>query len=236
MSCWTPILVDVPSTTCGWCGRLANMTFARSSQRTLIDRSRWGDVYRLDAVYSCDNCKQFLLATVTLEEHEIEIPNIDDHLIMHSFNSSLKWMPAQGAQPPAFTDVPEHIREAAQEAYRCRSINAHRAAVLLARSVIEATAKDKGIVKGMLADKIDAMYERHIIFEHVRDGAHEVRHLGNDMAHGDFVDPVAEEESEDLLVLMSEVLRQVFESPAQVARARAAREAKKAVAADGATA
>ena len=51
-----------------------------------------------------------------------------------------------------FPDVPSEIAAAASEAYRGRMVaNANRAAILLARSVIEATAKDKGITKGNAA-------------------------------------------------------------------------------------
>src|SRR5262245_41493043 len=42
-----------------------------------------------------------------------------------------------------FPDVPGHIAEAADEAYLCLGIQAYRATVLLARAVVEATAKDK---------------------------------------------------------------------------------------------
>jgi len=47
------------------------------------------------------------------------------------------------------------------------------------------------------------------------------------MAHGDFIDPVTEEDSALALELMAEVLEEVFQSPARVARARAAREARR---------
>lgn len=130
-----------------------------------------------------------------------------------------------------FPDVPEQIAAAADEAYRCFSISALRGAVLLARSVIEATAKAKGITSGSLMKKIDDMHTEGLIREYVKDAAHEVRHLGNDMAHGDFVDPVEPEEAEMVLALMDEVLNEVFQSPARVAKARAARLAKQSAAA-----
>jgi hypothetical protein len=47
------------------------------------------------------------------------------------------------------------------------------------------------------------------------------------MAHGDFVQPVEPEESEFVLTLMTEVLDEVFQSPARVAKAKASREEKK---------
>ncbi|WP_326556526.1 DUF4145 domain-containing protein [Micromonospora sp. NBC_01796] len=130
-----------------------------------------------------------------------------------------------------FSDVPDHIAETADEAYRCNSIKAYRAAVLLARSAIEATAKQKGITTGSLVSKIDQMHTNGLIREYVKEGAHEVRHLGNDMAHGDFVDPVSPEDTDLVLTLMDEVLEEVFQAPERVAKARAARFAKKQTAA-----
>jgi hypothetical protein len=132
----------------------------------------------------------------------------------------------QHAEGKSFDDVPDHIAQAADEAYRCQSIGACRAAVLLARAVIEATAKDKGIVVGSLLQKIDKMRDADLIREHIKEGAHEVRHLGNDMAHGDFVAPTAAADADLILTLMSEVLDEVFQSPARVQRARSARAAR----------
>jgi hypothetical protein len=129
-----------------------------------------------------------------------------------------------------FPDVPSEIAAAATEAYRCRLVaHSYRAAVLLARSVVEATAKQKGIRTGGLADKIDKMHEMQLIRPDVRDGAHEVRYLGNDMAHGDFVQQVTPEDADLVLALMSEVLVEVYQSPARLAMAQAKREERKAL-------
>lgn len=100
-----------------------------------------------------------------------------------------------------------------------------RAAVLMARSVIEATAKDKGVTTGSLIDKIEALSD--LVRPHVRDGAHQIRLLGNDMAHGDFAQDVSSEDATLVLTLMNEVIDDVYQSPARVGRAQAAREARK---------
>jgi hypothetical protein len=92
--------------------------------------------------------------------------------------------------------------------------------------VIEATAKDKGIIKGTLEAKVDKMHDDGLVRELVKEQAHEVRHLGNDMAHGDFVDPVSEEEADETLQLMSEVLDEVYQAPARLEARRQARLAK----------
>jgi hypothetical protein len=86
--------------------------------------------------------------------------------------------------------MPAKIAAAASEANNCMTVDAFRGAVLLARSVIEATAKDKGVTGRDMVTKIDAMYNARLIREDIRDGAHEVRYLANDAAHGDFAGPV----------------------------------------------
>ena len=56
--------------------------------------------------------------------------------------------------------MPPEIAAAASEAHRCRdAAGANRAAILLARGVVEATAKDKGITGKNLVQKIDRMHE-----------------------------------------------------------------------------
>lgn len=184
--------------------------------------------YRLRKVwcaFKCDNCDAFSLAAAT--------PGAND---LRNEGQATQWIDQQpnldwyqiSAISKDFPDVPEHIVEAASEAYKCHSISAFRAATQLARSVVEATAKDKGITRGQLVVKIDELFNRGLIREYVRDGAHEIRHLGNEMAHGDFVSPVTSEETDLVLTLMSEILDEVYQSPARVAQARAARAARNA--------
>jgi hypothetical protein len=156
-------------------------------------------------------------------------PNAIDGLARWEWaNEPVAWVPRIGVgREYECPDVPERIAAAASEAHACQSIGAHRAAVMLARAVIEATAKDQQIAKGTLFDKIEKMYEHGILSELVRDQAHEVRYLGNDMAHGDFVEPVSPAQADEILELMAEVLHTVFEMPAKLLRRKEARLAKK---------
>jgi hypothetical protein len=61
--------------------------------------------------------------------------------------ADLQWYPAD-TRGKRYPDVPRQVAAAASEAHRCIAVEAYRGAVLLARSVIEATAKDKGITTG----------------------------------------------------------------------------------------
>jgi len=144
--------------------------------------------------------------------------------------TSVRWMPLPGAsQSETFADVPPSVADAAAEAILCMQAGAPRAAILLARAVIEATAKDRGVTKGSLSQKIDQLHERGHIRTYLRDGAHEVRYTGNDMAHGDFPDAISNADAEVLLQLMREVLMEVYQDQARRERlARMARDARQA--------
>ncbi|MFG3555326.1 DUF4145 domain-containing protein [Micromonospora sp. NPDC047557] len=127
--------------------------------------------------------------------------------------------------------MPEDIASAADEAHRCFAIKAYRAAMALARAVVEATAKEKGITSGSLEKKIDEMAGQGLIREDAKDAAHAIRLVGNDAAHGDLASMVVEEaDAREVLDLMDDILAEVFQSPARVARVRASRAARIAAA------
>lgn len=115
-----------------------------------------------------------------------------------------------------FEDVPAHIASAAGEAYKGASIGNHMSAILMARTVLEASAKEKGITSGSLLAKIDALAAESLIRADTKEAAHAIREFGNDMAHGDISDPVDADDAEEVLVLMSEVLNELFQGPARV--------------------
>lgn len=175
--------------------------------------------------FRCDNCHAPSIAAAT------GLPGNEDPLIWLAKKKSQEWHPEPPRLIPikSFPDVPPEIASAASEAHTCRNANAKRAAILMARSVIEATAKDKGITTGNLVSKVDQMHDKRLIRPDVRDGAHEIRQFGNDMAHGDFVHTVSLEDTDLVLALMDEVLDEVYQSPARVAKAKAAREAREAL-------
>jgi hypothetical protein len=130
-----------------------------------------------------------------------------------------------------FPDVPIEIAETADEAHRCYSIHAYRSAMSMTRAVVEATAKEKGINSGSLESKINELSAKGWIRNDTKDAAHAVRLVGNDAAHGDLVALIVDEDdAKDVLDLMDNILDEVFQSPAKVARVKANRAARKAAA------
>jgi len=171
-------------------------------------------------VAKCDNCKRSSMG-VTAAGRWSSDPRGNFEM---ASDDSLEWFPKVGASPE-FSDVPGHIANAAKEAHSALSINAVMAAILMARTVVEATAKEKSILSGPLVAKIDALAAQNLIRESTRDAAHEIRHFGNDMAHGDIQDLPSLSDAEEVLALMDEVLNEVFQGPARTARVKARRAA-----------
>lgn len=205
------------ATLCAFCEKNSHMT------------PQWADLFTsrvtatergvLQAAATCDNCGHASLAlaysySTAGKDYKAYFDNTSD--------ANFEWHPRVGSAPD-FPDVPDHIARAAKEAHSSFSINAFMAAILMARTVVEATAKERGITSGNLLSKIDAMAKQNIIREDTKEAAHEIRHLGNDMAHGDISDLPDSNDVADVLALMDEVLNEVFQGPAKTARLRARR-------------
>jgi hypothetical protein len=127
-----------------------------------------------------------------------------------------------------FADAPAGIAASASEVHECLSIGAARAAIGLARAVLEATAKDPNIASGSLEKKIEKLGEDGIIGSDTVAAAHAIRLWGNDAAHGDLaLEPFEQEDAEEVVALMDEVLNRAYQSPARVARIRESRERRK---------
>ncbi|MFD8611023.1 DUF4145 domain-containing protein [Streptomyces sp. NPDC059631] len=170
----------------------------------------WGEGERIQAIFQCDGCNHLSLAA---GERVPDFGGTTRLVIPPS-----DWLPLQVARH-GFDDVPEVIADMAAEAHQCLSISATRAAVALARAVVEATAKKRGILRGTLEKKVDKLFEDRLIREYVRDAAHEVRFGGNEVAHGDLLaEPMDEARAREIIGLMDEILEEVFQSPARVAR------------------
>lgn len=172
------------------------------------------------AAYECSVCRGISVALFPFRNSgTLSVPL--SQFVQSVRGDELRWRPS-ATETTDYPDVPVHIAEAATEAYECQSCEHYRAAILLARAVIEATAKDKGITTGNLHNKIEAMATGGLIRTMIKDAAHGVRELGNEMAHGDFVEPISAEESQLVIRLMGEILNDVYQSPAAIAQAQQA--------------
>ena len=219
------------SRTCWQCGTKSHMTLAADSY--VLARSTEAGGYDFDFLvgfFTCDECQYPSMGmagrSTSGRGQATDNDWLEGRTGRYEAQPQFVWQPIR-PEGRSFVDVPEHIASAANEAYRCHSVGAYRGAGALARAVVEATAKDKGVTPGTLAAKIAEMERQQLLRPMVRETADEVRHMGNDVAHGDFVDPVEEEESSETLALMAEVLEEVYVAPARLDKRRTARLSKK---------
>jgi hypothetical protein len=213
---------------CGWCNEKCHMTAVGKPvvERLVAFGTRQEDRWFADAAYTCDGCHRMSVVTWTTA-HDLSDTWLKDygHDGGPQQYEDARWSPAPGNNKE-FPDVPENIAKAAREAWLCHTAGATRGACALARAVVEATAKHESVTKGTLVVKIDALAAAGLIRSAVRDQAHEIRHIGNDVAHGDLDESVSVEDSAEVLELMGEVLNEVFQAPARKDRLKAAREAR----------
>jgi hypothetical protein len=179
-------------------------------------------------VATCDNCSRLLIAEGT----GVSVPawngareSFDTGHVREAAESAtaISWLPL-AAHSPTINDVPSSIEHAAKEAYSGWVIGNHMSAILMARTVIEATAKAKKINSGTLATKIDLLRDGQWIRPAIAEQAHQIRFFGNEMAHGDIDDRPTAEDAEEILALMAEVLAEVFQGPARLQRLQKRRE------------
>jgi Domain of unknown function (DUF4145) len=207
------------STRCPHCEHRSNITY------------RWGQVHpdraSVSVAATCDHCDALLVGRTILNKPYNQATQ-DVTFVQDAINqghAGFQWWPRSG-ESPSIPDVPDHIERAAKEAHTSASIGNHMAAILMARTTIEATAKANGVSTGNLKSKIDKMAESSLIRSGIAQQAHVIRLEGNDMAHGDLDVSPDEIDSEEILFLMDEVLHDVFQSPARFARGNARRDAR----------
>lgn len=206
---------------CWKCGNKAQMTPV-SAVHQHDDSSTWY------AAYTCYVCGAMSVAYGNDSYHKY-VGQSAEVLDQRRDPPPRTWLPER-ALGKEFEDVPTNIGQAASEAYACYSIGSYRAASLMARSVVEATAKDKGYTTGTLAAKIKAMEDSRLINPALAQAAHEIRLIGNDAAHGDFMEAVDEEDCDDLLDFMSSLLEEVYQRPTTLARRQRQREERRKLA------
>lgn len=216
------------SGTCAFCGNQTHFT-ARTG-RVTSDRLnvQQGFKYRLEIAATCDACHRFNTAVgVSRDAQRTLTPNsilnAADSVTEGELMTIVSWSPPP-MLPVDTTFIPAGVAGFLKEAHDAFSISAYRAVLLLVRSVIEATAKDRGVTSGNLAAKINQLHADEHIRKGTKDMAHALRVLGNDMAHGDIDDVPTQEDANDALTIARFVLDDVYVADARRADMLARRE------------
>lgn len=137
----------------------------------------------------------------------------------------VEWIPSR-AEDHSFADVPKRVASAANEAFRCFSIQAYRSSVIMARSVLEGianekirhrsktTSKGKEFDKG-LTEKIKDMEDEEVISKKLGDKASAIKDIGNNSTHSIFQE-ISKEEASIVLDFLDLVIQEVYTQEAQL--------------------
>ncbi|WIB16669.1 DUF4145 domain-containing protein [Curtobacterium sp. MCPF17_050] len=208
----------MPRIDCPYCETVSHATERRGSA-VLVS----SDPIVVSAAFQCDHCSNLLVARAEVSSVGGRNADYYSAALNQRGTSYWSWEP-KTVGGRSYSDVPPQIAGPASEAHSCYSIGAYRAAVLMARSVIEAGAKDKGVETGSLYGKIAALAGQQVIRPLIADAAHEVRLLGNDMAHGDFATTdITADEAGEVLDLLDVFIAEVYELPGKINRRKTAR-------------
>ncbi|MFB7867390.1 DUF4145 domain-containing protein [Streptomyces sp. NPDC056069] len=208
------------STICGWCGDHSHLALMGDVSVLPDNLNPVGVGFIYTGAFRCssERCRRISVGTV-YRSTRYQNPPTD-----MPADSRIQWEPSN-VRRPLFPFVPAEIASAASEAHTCLSVDAYRGAVALARAVVEATAKDKGITSGSLVSKIDKMHQGGLIRAITKEIAHEIRHGGNEIAHGDLAnDPMPPEDAEAIVKFMDSILQEVYQGPGEMEDLRKSRE------------
>lgn len=209
------------SGTCAFCGNQTHFT-ARSGR--VVSNSPGDDSmqrrYKSEIAATCDACHRFNVATGSRSarrQHSFSAGAILDASQAREEGESMtisSWSPPP-MRPVDTAFIPDGVAGYFKEAHDAFSISAYRAVLLLVRSVIEATAKERDVTSGTLVQKVNALHEKGHLRAGTKDMAHALRILGNDMAHGDIDATPTQEDADDALTIARFVLDDVYVADAR---------------------
>lgn len=165
----------------------------------------------------CRHCHQ---GVVVVEEEWIE-----DHPSRQGFGQGgeisfrgIHWWPLP--QNKLSDDIPSEISNIYAEAVKTYYAKAPRATAVMLRRTIEAIASHFDENEGPLVQRLQHLLEKNILQPSLSDWAKEVRLIGNQGAHYDPANEVNMEDANQLLTFVQELMKYLFELPAELQRRR----------------
>jgi hypothetical protein len=170
------------------------------------------------SVLRCRNCGQ---GVAVVEEKRIGDKPHAEGTSGTVWFKGIFWWPLPHSRLP--TEVPETVRAAYAEAARTLAADCPRASIVMSRRCLEAVVVDKGKTTGTLNERLAALAAANVLHPTLAEWAKEVRLSGNLGAHFDPLTSVSRDDAARLLIFVRELLRFLYELPAELQRARDAR-------------
>jgi hypothetical protein len=93
----------------------------------------------------------------------------------------------------------------------------------MSRRTLEAITVEMGETKGSLAERLKNLSEKGVLHPSLSEWAKEVRLIGNKGAHFDPINEVSTDDAKQLLTFIKELLKFLYELPAELNRRRGLR-------------
>lgn len=210
-----------PSGLCSRCGIqssfeiLGSLPATFDSSYLMIDNDQREQTL-IDRVSSlrCNHCKQ---CVVVVEEEWI-----GDHPKRERKHGGIvnyrgiHWWPLP--ETNLSSDIPNNIADVVAESAGAIYANCPRASAVMSRRALEAICVDKGETNGTLHGRLRELGNRNILQPALADWAQEIRLIGNVGAHFDPIQNVELDDAIQLMKFLLELLKYLYELPAQLAR------------------
>ena len=127
--------------------------------------------------------------------------------------------------PAPHESIPPEVSKDYIESYKCYSVDAHNASVVMARRAIETAANELGAnPTDRLVKKINYLRRTGRLEQSIAELATEIRLFGNIGAHPDLIRNISSEECEQILDFLDSLLNSVYVRPAEIENIRRRRQ------------
>jgi Domain of unknown function (DUF4145) len=167
-----------------------------------------------NVLVQCQNCRAVMY--VVGKRHA--------HASIYEYKESF---PLEDAEASVDKQIPEGVRDDFVEAFKCRSVDAYKATVVMCRRALQASCQQFKVEGKKLIDQIDDLATKGRITGALRQMAHDIRKLGNDGAHPDEdgLGDVIQGDAEDIIEFTRQYFEHVYVMPAKSEAFRKRREA-----------
>ena len=163
----------------------------------------------------CRHCRQGLAV--------VEEQYIGGRHHSESNSGTMTWRGVHWWPLPSATvsrDIPAPISGTFDEAARTLAAGCPRASAVMARRTLEAICVEQGAESGTLAERLSALATSGRLQPTLAEWAKEVRLIGNLGAHFDPIDDVNRGDAQQLISFLRELLKYLYELPAELRRRR----------------
>lgn len=166
--------------------------------------------------YKCGNCAGFVMVLWSASEDYRKA--VYSNRTLHAYRV-LPWPLKIG---DGSENWPPTIRRYWKQAHKAQLDGNYDSAAIMARSTLQAITRHQGVKAKDLYTEIELLVQKSAIPQILADWSHEVRELGNPVAHPQISVELDEDhatdpkDAEDILEFMDYLLRYIYDIPAQI--------------------